>query len=99
VAEVTIAVADLRVALSKVLAEAERELGPEIDLGADAYWDVPAEVAYSVTSDPPGELVVGQLADDAESVRQIVASDEVLVWHDLAHLAAVLRRVAEVARP
>lgn len=98
--EAKITVSDLRVALGKVLDAAEAQLGSEIDLAADGYWLVPGEVAYDDTGVDPPTAEVAYLSDDAESVHQMTLEDyDIAVWHDLAHVAGFLRRIAEIARP
>lgn len=100
VSQVMISVEDLRQALTRVLDKAEQELGRDIDLGADEYWEVPAEATYSLAREPGDGLTVGRLSDDAETVRQMLQADyDIFVWHDLAHLCGVLRRVAVIAQP
>ncbi|HUR03018.1 MAG TPA: hypothetical protein VM347_10800 [Nonomuraea sp.] len=87
--------AELRAALDVVLTEAEERLGSVVVLEADYYWALPGDV-YDIHSAPP-QPALGQLSDDVESVRTFLAErDEdghVIVWHELAHICGILRRI------
>ena len=93
---------ELRTALGRVIDEVQRHHGPRIDLAADYYWTIEQADAYKFdTADPP-EITVGHLSDDVESMQELLrrAGDEpVIVWHDLAHLVGILRRVAAMDLP
>ncbi|MDG4823858.1 hypothetical protein O7635_18540 [Asanoa sp. WMMD1127] len=86
-------VADLRVAVERLLAEVERDRGAEVDLGADYYLVVPLESAYELHAGSP-QLTMGQLSDDVASLRELLERDDVCVWHDLAHVVGILTRLA-----
>src|SRR3954447_16370386 len=95
-----ISVHDLRDALTRLMDAVEDGLGPEIDLGADYYWDVRLSTAF----DPAGEpkIDAGQLSDDIESVHEFLTRDKadgVFVWHDLGHVIGLLRRIAALDLP
>ena len=92
----TVSVADLREALSRLVDAVEREYGTEIDLGADFYWVVDRSAAYNLDRPEAGELTVGQLSDDIESMRSLLADGirPEALWHDLAHLIGILSRLA-----
>jgi hypothetical protein len=91
---------DLRTALARVLEQVQQDLGRDIDLDADEYWEIPGGVAYRVTEKPADQLTVGRLSDDAETMRQMVKPNyDISSWHDLAHLCGVLRRIALLAEP
>lgn len=91
-------IADLRTALVRVLDAAEKRLGPEIALGADYYWHVPVDDAFSMAEEPQ-EFTVGQVSDDLQEVMQDRGErlpEE--AWHDLSHLVGVLRALELAAR-
>jgi hypothetical protein len=89
---------DLRTALVRVLDAVEARHGPLIDLDADYYSEVSLDSAYS--QEP--RIEIGQLSDDVDSLRELLArdaTDEVFVWHDLGHLVGILRRLAALDVP
>ena len=95
----TLRISDLREAAERLLNEAERRFGSEIDLGDSAfrvgmYWDVSLDQAYTLVDRP--ELDIGDVVDDVQEVLEMSARDdhEVYLWHDLSHLCGVLRAVA-----
>ena len=94
---VRVPVADLRSAVNLLLNEAERKFGPTIDLVDDYYWLLELDQAHE--TDPPVVSSKGSLADDAESIRELLDGDPeegVYLWHDLAHLVGVLRQIADL---
>jgi hypothetical protein len=101
-ATVMITVDELRSALSLLLDEVERRLGPSIDLGADYYWEINPAVAFDLKTTPTQLITVGQLSDDVASVRDFVgqpAGELVVIWHEVGHLAGILRRLAALDLP
>jgi hypothetical protein len=95
----SVALADLRDGLSRLLAAAEEQLGSVIDLGADHYCAIDSRAAYDLSREP--ELEAGQLSDDVESLRDLLGRDggEVFLGHDLEHVAAILSRIAALDVP
>ena len=82
-----------------LLNQLERKYGSTIDLDGDYYWDVTPDVAFDPWTDAAQGLVAGQLTDDVESLQELLQrpNDEVpMVWHDLAHLVGILRRMAHL---
>jgi hypothetical protein len=83
-----------------MLHELERKFGTEVDLDADYYWNIWADAAFDMGSDPVPD--VGQLSDDVDTLRELVSdADErpVIVWHDLAHVLGILQRVVGLDLP
>ena len=93
----------MRAALALVLDEAERKHGEQIELNWDFYWEFPANEALDLCIEPDwGCLAVGSLADDIESIRELVRFDGdqvVEVWHDLAHIVGILRAIVATDLP
>jgi hypothetical protein len=90
-------VADLRTALQRLLDAIEEQIGSEIDLATDFYWNVPNQAAYQVDADP--ELDVGSVFDDVQSVSDYASGDAnepTIIWHECEHLAGVLRAIANL---
>ena len=99
----TVRVSEWRAALALVLDEAERKHGEQIELNWDFYWEFPANEALDLSIEPDRDcLAVGSLADDIESVRELVRFDGdqvVEVWHDLAHIVGILRAIVATDLP
>jgi len=88
-------VEQLRAALELVLSHVERQTGPSVELTADYYREVAPRAGYDANVTPAGDaLTLGQLQDDIQAVRDLLDRGDVVVWHDLRHLAGVLRRIA-----
>jgi hypothetical protein len=83
-----------------LLDRAEREFGPEIDLAADYYWDLPPAATFDPAQDPEGHTL-GSLADDVESLAELLREDpeDAVIWHDLSHVVGILRRLAALDLP
>ena len=78
----------------------EREFGPDVDLAADYYWDLPLAATFDPEQDPAGHTL-GSLADDVESLGELLREEpeDAVVWHDLSHVVAILRRLAALDLP
>lgn len=99
--KVTIQVEDLRRAFSVLLDTIVANFGSTVTLcertfEADHYWDLELGAAFRLVDHPELHIVAGQTSDDVEEVRDVVEREggEVFLWHDLDHLAGVLRRIA-----
>jgi hypothetical protein len=92
----TVSVADLREALSRLLDQVEREYGAEVDLDADFYWVVDRSAAYNHDTPEAARLTVGQLSDDIESLRSMLVGGfrPEAIRHDLGHVIGILSRLA-----
>jgi hypothetical protein len=96
---ISIDVADLRQALTRLLDAAERDFGPTLDLRADHYWLLELDAAFNLEREPA--VNAGQLSDDVASIRELLArpDGDAYLWHDLQHAAHVLLRVASLDLP
>jgi hypothetical protein len=89
---------ELRRALELVIGNVQQVFGDQIDLDADYYWDIDPDDAV-MTSDNIGvkpPVVVGQLSDDLEELRDFVAANAqhpFSVWHGLGHISGILRGI------
>jgi len=89
-------VAQLRLAVGRLLDAIEHQLGDEVTFGVDHYWNVPNTAAYDPHSQP--ELDMGQVSDDVKSVRDFSATsvdEPVAIWHECEHIAGVFRAIAK----
>jgi hypothetical protein len=95
-ASTTVRLDDLREALRRVLDGLERRCGGEIDLGAEHYWQIELRAAFDLIDDPGAEIVSGQLSEDLAELAVLLArpDGEIVQWHDLEHLTAILRALA-----
>ena len=66
-----------------------------VTLGDRYYWEVPAPDRYRVEVDP-GELDVGDLADDWEFVSRLLQEENQPVAYQLTELAPLLAYLGEV---
>ena len=91
---------ELRAALTKVLKAVETQYGSRVQIEQDFYRIAPVDQAFDVVGPDP-EWTMGSLVDDVESVRSFCGADDdefVSIWHELAHLAGVLRALEFVDR-
>ena len=102
--EVVLKVADLRRACSLLLDEVERRQGDQIDMAdvpVDYYWNVNLAAAFDMTQTPEAHLDCGQSGDDVGEVSELArgSREDIVLWHDLGHLAAVMRLLAFLDLP
>ncbi|MEU4495474.1 hypothetical protein AB0F96_18975 [Streptomyces sp. NPDC023998] len=97
--------ADLRRACSVLLDEAERRFGDQVDLTevpVDLYWSVDLAAAFDMSRAPAAQLGCGQVSDDVAEIVALVQRDPedvTALWHDLDHLAGVIRLLAHLDLP
>ena len=92
-----VSLVDLRRCLTLLVDELERKHGMTVDLDADYYWTVGPGEAFRFDSGGAPEPTVGQLTDDLQSLRTMLAGEAdqpVVLWHDLAHAIGILSRLA-----
>ncbi len=100
--EALLSLVDLRQRLTLLLDELECKHGQTVDVGADYYWTVGPGEAFRFDSGGAPEPTVGQLADDLQSLRNVLAGEAdhpVVLWHDLAHAIGILSRLAALDQP
>jgi hypothetical protein len=88
---------ELRAVMTLLLDAVESRFGAVVDLRADHYWLIGGGEAFDLTEAP--ELSVGQLSDDVAELRHILAGGEPLLWHDVAHVAGIIQRLASLDLP
>ncbi|MFF4541163.1 hypothetical protein [Streptomyces aureus] len=97
--------ANLRRACSVLLDEAERRFGDEVDLSelpVDYYWTLDLAAAFDMSRTPTVQLDCGQVSDDVAEIAALVRrapENAIALWHDLDHLAGVLRLLARLDLP
>jgi hypothetical protein len=88
----------LRQACNLLLDQVENRFGPELVMEGDAvpadYWKVELKTAYTLAPSPT--LVAGEFREDATEVLEVLSRepDSIFLWHDLDHLAGLLRGIA-----
>ena len=98
-------VQDLRRVCGVLLDMVEERFGTEIDLsgiGIDLYWNVDLRTAFELRDDPTLGIDVGQTSDDIAELHALLGrpvDDAPGLWHDLQHLAGVLRLLAYLDLP
>jgi hypothetical protein len=100
-------IADLRQVCSMLLDQVERQFGDQIDLAdvpVDYYWNLNLAAAFDMTQEPEPEAHVdcGQSTDDVEELTALARGDSrdlIVLWHDLEHLAGVMRMLAFLDLP
>ncbi|MEU1240840.1 hypothetical protein ABZ388_10790 [Micromonospora parva] len=98
-------VQDLRRVCGVLLDMVEERFGAEIDLSRvdiDLYWNVDLGTAFDLGDVPESGLDVGQISDDVAELHALLrrpADDVPVLWHDLQHLAGVLRLLAYLDLP
>ena len=83
-------VSELRRAANVLFDHLERLGHAEIEVDSDYYWSIPNEKLYSVYEDP-SDFTVGQLSEDLENVKAIVAGTKVPIAYGLVWLSTLLR--------
>jgi hypothetical protein len=102
--EVVLKLADLRRVCSLLLDEVERRYGDQIDMAdgpADYYWNMNLAAAFGMTQTPEDHIDCGQSTDDVAEVSELARGSRAMIvlWHDLEHLAGVMRLLAFLDRP
>jgi hypothetical protein len=92
---VEINIAELRLAVNRILDHIEKDLGHvSVQLDQDDYWDVPDNARYDFTKSPE-EHVVGKLHDDWQFLSSVLKDKDQAVALMLIHAVPLLRRLAE----
>jgi hypothetical protein len=89
-------IAELRQSVLRCLDHCESQLGSEIDLDADHYWQIDPGDAFDPYTEPTA--VMGQITDDLAEIRAASDDEPALAWHELGHLLGPLARLAVLMR-
>ncbi len=90
----TIRLADLRRIIDVLLTDAERKIGPVLQLDHDYYWDISSPELYDLATKTGDLKEVGSLGDDWEFLHAIESSSEG-PYQTLVHVAPILRYLAD----
>lgn len=92
-----LSIPELQTALVRLLQAVEQKYGPALLLSEDFYWNVP--VGEATTLGAPPELDLGSASDDLEALNDVLSrpsAEAPVLWHDLDHLAGLLRSIARI---
>ena len=67
----------------------------EIVIDDDFYWNIPETEMYN-PYERPVNLDMGQLSDDLEEIRKLIAKKSLCVSYGLVWLSSIFRRVGEM---
>ena len=91
-----ISVDKLRKTANALLSHLEQSGITSVTISEDYYWDVPTDQRYD-RYDEPREHTIGQLSDDLQELEQMIDGHRPMVGYGLVWLAAILRRIGEIA--
>ncbi len=66
----------------------------DIELDEDFYWCIPRSYAYDLTAEPD-HFELGQLSDDWEEIRRMLAAESEPLGYHLVWLSAILKAIGE----
>lgn len=87
---------ELHRATALLLRHLEHSGQKEFEISEDYYWNISPAARYDPYNEPK-EITVGQLSDDWSEVKHILEGQREPLGYALVWLAAVLRRVGEMA--
>lgn len=83
----------------------ESRFGSEVYLSehrVDLYWNVDLRAAFGMVDHPEQHIDCGQSSDDVREIADLLGregQEPLSLWHDLDHLAGVLRMLAYLDLP
>ncbi len=87
---------ELRQVASLLFDHLEASEQTEFNVEEDFYWNIPQDELYDRYKEP-SHLDLGQLTDDVDRLRKMMSDKSLCVGYGLVWLAAVLRRLGEMA--
>ncbi|MDR0234492.1 MAG: hypothetical protein LBI31_06820 [Zoogloeaceae bacterium] len=94
--DVEIKIADLRLAINRILDHIENELGhTSVALGQDYYWEVHDADKYDFNKTPNNNYMVGNLYDDWEFLSATLKDKDQAIAYMVVHAAPLLRYIGE----
>lgn len=88
---------ELRAFAALALDQAEAELGSQIVLGADLFWDIEPGSAFDLIADP--EVNVASIAECLGDLRAELAEPTPAAWHTLNHFGGLIRALTRLTLP
>jgi hypothetical protein len=84
----------IRTVTNDLIDRLHREGIDRIELEADYYWQIPADVRYD-RPDQPRELLMGQLSEDLQFVTELHDGSRPPVTYGFVWIASILRYIGE----
>jgi len=91
-----ISIDKLRTTAYALLSHLEQSGITSVTISENYSWDVLADQRYD-RYDEPREHTIGQLSDDLQELERMIDGHRPMVRYGLVWLAAILRRIGEVA--
>ena len=86
---------ELRAIINDLLTRAEREMGPNVPIDTDFYWDLFSPELWDVSKKIESVEGIGRLSDDLHFLRAMGNPLEVGPVLNLIHAAPLLRYLGE----
>ena len=90
----TIDLEELRNLFNLLVTHIEQNVGMELDVHEDYYWNIPSPDRYDVYSNPD-MLTVGQLTEDLQQLQKISDGVSEPIGYGLVWLASIIRKIGE----
>ncbi|MET9290922.1 hypothetical protein [Streptomyces sp. NPDC003077] len=90
-----VSLAELRRSVDLLLRHVEAvAAGDAVVMNQDHFWSVPADELYDVSKEPV-DLMIGQLSESWQHLRNLLADEDRIVGYHLVWLADVLRAIGQ----
>lgn len=76
-----------------LLSNLREQMGNEIELENDFYWDISSNELYK-PYDEPKDISLGQLSDDLMEVQKLTSSSDEAIPYDLKRIAEILKALS-----
>jgi hypothetical protein len=86
---------ELRAIVNDLLTRIEREVGPNVPIDTDFYWDLPSPEMWNMSAKITEVNEVGRLTDDLHFLRAMESALEQGPILNLIHAAPLLRYLGE----
>jgi hypothetical protein len=73
-----------------LLSKLRAEVGEDVVVSKDFYWDIPQEEIYNPYEEPKN-LTLGQLSDEYDEILRLKRTGDDAMAYDLKRLSAILR--------
>ncbi|HBC30007.1 MAG: hypothetical protein WC142_04010 [Bacteroidales bacterium] len=87
-----IRVDDLQKIADTLFSKLKKNVGLEIDISKDYYWNISDDELYNPYQEPK-TLTIGQLSDDITELQRLLEKDETISY-DIKRFAEVLKAIS-----
>jgi len=84
---------DLEKVLILLFAQLRENVGDILEINNDFYWDIPAEDLYNAYEEPK-KLTLGQLSDDLNEIKRLIASPDEAISYDLKRISNIIKSLS-----